>query len=347
MLYGRTAATELLFSKDTKQLVADIYGNNDMADYYNTIITRALQYKLLTYLRSVGKPDKKIRILEVGAGTGGTTRPVAEGLEPFSDFIEYYYTDISKSFVLHAEERFGRYDFFRFRTLNMDKPLEGDLAEMKFDYVICANVIHAVADLDLALDNLNRLVDISGSLILYEMIEKLLFNTIIFGLLDGWWLYENDRRRINGSPLLTKYSWKTVLEKHGFGNIFFYGDKSGLRNIGQNIIIAEKCGESAAPDISADEVQEQVIVDDRKEAFRTTDDVISGVIGMIEGVVQEKISDPRKTFVDCGIDSIMAIEIIEKINAAFGLRLRAVDIFKYVSPYGLAEHIKEIKKTDP
>ena len=43
----------------------------------------------------------------------------------------------------------------------------------------------------------------------------------------------------------------------------------------------------------------------------------------------------------------MAIEIIEKINAAFGLRLRAVDIFKYVSPYGLAEHIKEIKKTDP
>lgn len=347
VLYGRTAATELLFSKDTKQLVADIYGNNDMADYYNTIITRALQYKLLTYLRSVGKPDKKIRILEVGAGTGGTTRPVAEGLEPFSDFIEYYYTDISKSFVLHAEERFGRYDFFRFRTLNMDKPLEGDLAEMKFDYVICANVIHAVADLDLALDNLNRLVDISGSLILYEMTEKLLFNTIIFGLLDGWWLYENDRRRINGSPLLTKYSWKTVLEKHGFGNIFFYGDKSGSRNIGQNIIIAEKCGESAAPDISADEVQEQVIVDDRKEAFRTTDDVISGVIGMIEGVVQEKISDPRKTFVDCGIDSIMAIEIIEKINAAFGLRLRAVDIFKYVSPYGLAEHIKEIKKTDP
>ena len=81
--------------------------------------------------------------------------------------------------------------------------------------------------------------------------------------------------------------------------------------------------------------------------FISTDDVISGVIGMIEGVVQEKIADPRKPFVDCGIDSIMAIEIIEKINTAFGLRLRAVDIFKYVSPYGLAEHIKKIKTTDP
>ena len=346
VLCGRTAATELLFANDTKQLVADIYGNNDMADYYNTIITKSLQYKLLTYFRSGGTYGKKIRILEVGAGTGGTTRPVAEGLEPFSGFIEYYYTDISKSFVLHAKERFGRYDFFRYRTLNIDTPLEGDLSEMKFDYVICANVIHAVADLDLALDNLNRLLDISGSLIMYEMTEKLLFNTIIFGLLDGWWLYENDRRRIKGSPLLTKYSWKKVLEKHSFGNISFYGDISGSRNIGQNIIIAEKIGETSGADTTA-AMQEQVIRDDRKDVFISTDDVISGVIGMIEGVVQEKIADPRKPFVDCGIDSIMAIEIIEKINTAFGLRLRAVDIFKYVSPYGLAEHIKKIKTTDP
>lgn len=346
VLYGRTAATELLFKNDTKQLVADIYGNNELADYYNTIITKALQYKILTFLRSKEKHSRKIKILEVGAGTGGTTRPVAEGLEPFSDFIEYYYTDISKSFVLHAEKRFGSYSFFRYRTLNIDKPLAEDLAAMNFDYIICANVIHAVADLDLALDNLNRMLDISGSLIMYEMTEKLLFNTIIFGLLDGWWLNENDRRRIKGSPLLTKYSWKKVLEKHNFGDITFYGDISGANNIGQNIIIAEKCGEVAAPYALAAGMVADVSGEDDTGTFVMTDEVTAGVLRLIEEIVQEKITDPQKTFVDCGIDSIMAIEIIEKINVVFGIRLRAVDIFKFVSPYGLVEHIKEIKKTD-
>lgn len=51
-------------------------------------------------------PGQKIKILEVGAGTGATTEWVFKALEG-SEF-EYCFTDISKYFFPDAVNRFGK-----------------------------------------------------------------------------------------------------------------------------------------------------------------------------------------------------------------------------------------------
>jgi len=57
--------------------------------------------------RLAREPAARLRILEVGAGTGGTTAGLLERLRPFRGAIdEYCYADISKAFLMHAQERY-------------------------------------------------------------------------------------------------------------------------------------------------------------------------------------------------------------------------------------------------
>jgi hypothetical protein len=52
-----------------------------------------------------------LQILEVGAGTGGTTAFVLEALAPFADRIRYVFTDIGTFFLDAARPRFADYPF--------------------------------------------------------------------------------------------------------------------------------------------------------------------------------------------------------------------------------------------
>jgi acyl carrier protein len=49
--------------------------------------------------------------------------------------------------------------------------------------------------------------------------------------------------------------------------------------------------------------------------------------------------EPDTAYLDLGVDSILAIEIVGRINAGLGISLRSVDLFNYASPASLARHI--------
>lgn len=61
----------------------------------------------------------------------------------------------------------------------------------------------------------------NGMLLLNEMVGNSLFFYIIFGFLEGWWLYEDFVVWISGCFGLYFNSWKVVLESEGFEFIFF------------------------------------------------------------------------------------------------------------------------------
>ncbi|OQX05351.1 MAG: hypothetical protein BWK80_52285 [Desulfobacteraceae bacterium IS3] len=63
-----------------------------------------------------------------------------------------------------------------------------------------------------------------------------------FGLLDGWWLFEDKENRIQGSPLLTPEKWKEILEKQGFGAVFSIAHDSEP----EHLIIAESSAVSVS-----------------------------------------------------------------------------------------------------
>src|SRR5436305_13622534 len=88
ILTGKRPATGVMFPNGSMQLVEGIYQKNAIADYFNDDLAQLV----VTYLqeRLTGDRHAHIRILEVGAGTGGTTNRVLQMLQPYQSSIEQY-----------------------------------------------------------------------------------------------------------------------------------------------------------------------------------------------------------------------------------------------------------------
>ena len=95
-------------------------------------------------LQSLGHKKPTLRVLEIGAGTGGTTTNLLSGLQ--SEFGErlyskYGYTDISSGFFVAAKERFKDHPNIEFSVLDISKnPLEQGFEEGSYDLILAANV---------------------------------------------------------------------------------------------------------------------------------------------------------------------------------------------------------------
>jgi hypothetical protein len=92
----------------------------------------------------MGRANPKMRILEIGAGTGGTTVRAIEGLRSPDGkplYSEYVYTDISPLFFDAAKKRFVACENFQYRTLDVTKePNQQGFEEGAYDLVIASNV---------------------------------------------------------------------------------------------------------------------------------------------------------------------------------------------------------------
>ncbi|MBV2240622.1 hypothetical protein KQR57_05015 [Bacillus inaquosorum] len=68
ILTGEVLATDIIFPNSSMELVEGIYQNNAVADYFNNLLAQ----KVIDYIqeRLRQNPDARIRIIEIGAGTG-------------------------------------------------------------------------------------------------------------------------------------------------------------------------------------------------------------------------------------------------------------------------------------
>ncbi len=129
---------QLLFPGGSLDTAERIYGDSPTARFYNGLMT-----ELVSAVTSRACAEgRKLRILEIGAGTGGTTAHVLPRL-PAQD-VEYTFTDVGPLFVARARERFGSFGFARFETLDLERdPAAQGFAPGQYDLVIASNVIHA------------------------------------------------------------------------------------------------------------------------------------------------------------------------------------------------------------
>jgi ubiquinone/menaquinone biosynthesis C-methylase UbiE len=85
-----------------------------------------------------------MRILGIGAGTGGLTSKFLEHLR--SDYGERLnhrntFTDISSGFFVQAKERFKDHESIEYRALDISKdPLKQGFNSGEYDLVLAANV---------------------------------------------------------------------------------------------------------------------------------------------------------------------------------------------------------------
>ncbi|MEB3282831.1 MAG: SDR family NAD(P)-dependent oxidoreductase [Lyngbya sp.] len=209
VLRGNYDPTQLLFPQGDLSLTTQIYQDSPGAKVMNTIIQKAVCSALENIL-----PEQKIRILEIGAGTGGTTAYLLPYLNKSQ--TEYTYTDISPLFVNKAKHKFQNYDFVKYQVLDIEKSLEVQNFEShQYDIVIAANVLHATSNLQQVLDRIKRLLLAKGLLILLEGTQPLRWFDLTFGLTEGWWKF-NDKDIRQNYPLITASQWQKLLIESGF-----------------------------------------------------------------------------------------------------------------------------------
>ncbi|KAK3299484.1 BcPKS5, polyketide synthase [Chaetomium fimeti] len=161
-----------------------------------------------------------LRILEIGAGTGGTTRTVLPMLG--DAFQSYTFTDISAGFFERAQERFRTYaDRMVFATYNMElTPEEQGFEEGSYDVVLASNVLHATGRLDDMMANTRRLLRPGGYLMMLEFVSNDRTGiTACMGGLPGWWGNGIVDPARGDGPCLTPKQWDELVRRHGFGGV--------------------------------------------------------------------------------------------------------------------------------
>ena len=85
--------------------------------------------------------------------------------------------------------------------------------------------------------NAQALLKVNGLLVLNELSAQSFYTHLTFGLLDGWWLYEDPALRLDGSPGLAPESWSRILRQEGFNAVWL--PAQAAQKLGQQIIIAQ------------------------------------------------------------------------------------------------------------
>ncbi|CAL9331576.1 SDR family NAD(P)-dependent oxidoreductase [Streptomyces sp. Tu 3180] len=351
ILRGEVLATDVMFPDSSMELVERIYRDNPLSDRFNGILADAAAAVVREIVRA--DPAARVRILEIGAGTGGGSVTVLERLEPFAAHVETYsYTDLSKSFLMYAEEEYGpRYPYLDYRLFDVEEPLaEQGIAPGSYDLVLATNVLHATKDIRRTLRNAKGALKRHGVLLANELSSHSLFTHLTFGLLDGWWLYEDDELRMPGGPGLSPETWEEVLDDEGFDSVSFPALR--LHELGYQVIAAESDGvvrqaarEAAAPTAPAGEtVDEPPARPESREAASgeaTEQRVRDTVFEQLR--LSLKLDRSRigadDAFMDYGVDSIIGVRLIQEINRALGTDLATTDLFDHGSVNRLARHI--------
>ena len=186
-----------------------------------------------------GLPEGRgLRILEVGAGTGGLAAQVLPLLE--RGVHTYTFSDVSAAFFSAAAQKLASYPEVEFKMLNLEKPgIEQGFDAESFDLIIGTNVIHAVSDLRSALRNIHTLLAPGGSLVFMDVANPQLWTDSVFGLTAGWWRF-TDRDLRTQHPLLGRAQWEAVLKESDFEETASIPGLPGSEGEGQIGLFARK-----------------------------------------------------------------------------------------------------------
>jgi len=358
ILTGEIPATDVMFPGSSMELMEKLYKGNVEADSYNRLVTWGLLRYIRTRLPQL-TAGQKIEILEIGAGTGGTSGPVFEAIRAYSDHLHYVYTDISPAFAKYGRESYGRQNpYVDFKVLDIEKDTAGQgLNPGRFDIILATNVIHATRRIEQTLDNVKVLLKANGWVIINEGTRINDAGTIMFGLLEGWWLYEDEENRHPNCPLMGISTWQRLLAVKGFSPVIVLGQPGDQEGDGrQHVFVAESNGlvkgtsrliTETSP--AHEPVTREETVTDKETAPATparpvidpVEYVEEKIIATLSHVLQlgQEDYDPASAFSDFGVDSILAIEIVDKLNQALAIRLRSTDLFNYATIQKLTAYI--------
>lgn len=208
ILGGDVHAIELLFQEGESTEADQIYQET-------TFGRRNRQCKaLFAHLAKTWTASRPLRILEIGAGVGATTRHVLPVLDPAR--TSYVYTDVSSYFTQLGKKRYGQYPFVSFTLLDAERgPEEQGLEPGSFDVVLANGVLHATRFLRETVRHVAHALAPDGLLVFIEPTKLFGYFNLIMALQQGFERFEDVDLRPH-HPLLTSAEWRDLLLASGF-----------------------------------------------------------------------------------------------------------------------------------
>lgn len=150
---------EVMFPGGSPHLVEPIYKNPKLSAPFNEQLAAAVVARVRHLLPALD-PGQRVRIVEIGSGSGGTSAPVMAALKAadggrLQQHVDFLYTDISAQLVGYGRRMYGpTYPFARFKVLDVEKE-EAVMAEGigTYDIVFATNVLHATRNMSNTLLN--------------------------------------------------------------------------------------------------------------------------------------------------------------------------------------------------
>ncbi|KAI4170959.1 MAG: hypothetical protein LQ343_004617 [Gyalolechia ehrenbergii] len=191
--------------------------------YADGIGQRKSYAQIAQYMDLLAHKSPDMNILEIGAGTGGTTLPVLEALGGHDGsaprFSSYTFTDLNPGFFEKARDKLKPWAAVtKFHTFNVEEePAEQGLDNEGYDVVIATNVFYATHSVDATMANVRKLIKPGGKLVFVEITHDLTRTPMIVGALPEWWMGQADGRQ--WSPNMGEERWHDTLLRQRFSGI--------------------------------------------------------------------------------------------------------------------------------
>jgi len=355
VLRGRESPLETLFPDGSFELARGLYERSSTMLYINALAGAAFES-----LAAAVPRGGLLRVLEIGAGTGGTTSSLLPLLSP--ERTRYLFTDVSDAFLDQARDRFAAFPFVEYGIFN----LEGEIgaqgyAAGQFDLIVSANCVHAVKDLRAAMVRLVELLAPGGVLVLVESTVHLEYFDMTTGLIEGWQHFADDLRGDN--PLLPPAVWVEALQQAGFVVARAWpGSGSVAEAMGQHVIIARAPGDAVAATQLASGSQDAG-ASTRHEAAASSQPLASvwlqqfkqaGThderLDLLRELVRQQVmrvlhlaadAAPSRNdrLMDLGMDSLMAVQLRNALTQALGCSLPSTLMFDHPTIDAMAAYL--------
>ena len=348
ILTSTASPLETLFPDGSFAPAEALYRDWALSRYFSALV------RSIVVARAGQAADAPLRVIEIGAGTGGTTAALLPALP--TDRTAYWFTDVSTAFLARAEQTWSSYGFLRYGILDIERePTEQGFPSHGFDVVIATNVVHATRDIQATLGRARSLLVPGGLLLLCEATTHLPWFDVTTGLIEGWQRFEESSR--SDSPLLPAVDWRAVLERAGFDAVAALPESgSPAEVLGQHVLIARAPGGAQPVSPTAPREIERASVGARattpasaetarrlREALladrsRLAVDYVVAQVAAVLRVARPETLDPRQPLMDLGLDSLMAVELRSRLALGLGLGggLPATLIFEHPSIEAIA-----------
>ena len=235
VLSGKTDGPALIFGDHkNRDLVAQFYGELPFNKLYFELMVDFFT-RLAAKLKFSSQTLITLKILEMGAGTGGTTKLLVPVLAKLGIPIEYTFTDLSPSLVAQAKRRFKQYPFMKFAVHDIEKPCSDPELMGSQHIVIATNAVHATHSIKSSVENIRGFLRPDGFTMLLEMMGTLHWVDVVWGTLEGWWLFDDGRTH----AVVDEERWRKDLISAGYKYVD-YTDGKLPENRVQRILIAMK-----------------------------------------------------------------------------------------------------------